>query len=141
MLLVYARLLAPPSINYYEGPPLTPNLADWNMIGNKFFEPKKITSWSFLNLSKAQLSKHSFTHFIHALEVCGMGPEIPDPIDIKAPGLQGIGDDDHNDKSIRDKMEEMSKKKVGIVLVILPVKSAPLYARVKYWADVRFGMI
>ena len=140
MLLVHARLLAPPSINYCEGHSLFPELANWNMIGKKFFKRTQITCWSYFNLSKEKLSKHSFTDFKNALRVCGMGEKIPDPIEFEAE-LQGNGDDDRNDKSIRDKMEEMSKKKVGIVLVILPVKSAPLYARVKYWADVVFGTI
>ena len=142
MLLVHARRLAPPSINYHKKRSSTPNLADWNLIGKNFFEAKQITHWSFLNLTREQFSRQSLTDFKDALKDCGMGREIPDPVDggFKAQ-LPGVGDDDQSDDSIREMIERISHREVRIVLVILPVKSAPLYARVKYWADIRFGMI
>ena len=141
MLLVHARLIAPPMISYCDDRSLTPRLADWNMIGKEFFKGIQMTRWSYLNLSDKELSKQSLTGFRDALKVCGMGQEIPHPsMEFKAQ-LPGNGDDDQNDELIRGKMEEMSKNEVGIVLVILPSRSAPLYARVKFWADVKFGMI
>lgn len=140
MLLVHARLLTPPSINYRKGS-LTPELADWNMIGQNFFESEPITRWSYLNLSNEQLSNDFANKLQNALAKCGMKRKNPDPARGFQVQLGPNGDDDQNDKLIRDVMEEMSKTEVRIVLVILPFKSAPLYARVKYWADVKFGMI
>ena len=110
-------------------------------MNEKFFEPKPITRWSYLNLTNKPLSKHSFTGFQNALKLCGMGREDPDPNGGFKALLGGNDDDNKNDKSIRDVMEKISKEKMEIVLVVLPVKSAPLYARVKYWADFKFGMI
>ena len=141
MLLVHARLLDPPSIKYRNESFLTPELADWNMIGKKFFRSEPITRWSYLNLSNEQFSKHSFKIFQDALAKCGMGRDYPDP----AMGLQaqlvGNGDNNQSGNLIRNMIERMSKTKVTVVLVILPFKSAPLYARVKFWADVKYGTI
>ncbi len=55
--------------------------------------------------------------------------------------IVGIGDENANDKEIQEKMEQISKTDVEILLVVLPFKSAPIYARVKYWADVKYGKI
>ena len=140
MLLVQARLLAPPTINYNKGLNSTPRFADWNMKGKNFFEPSQIAHWSCLDLSRHPISKQFFGKLNDALRTCGMGKNIPNPSEFRAP-LHGIGDDDRNETSIKKVMEEMGKRKVGIVLVILPFKSAPIYARVKYWADVKYGMI
>lgn len=55
--------------------------------------------------------------------------------------LRGTADDAQNDAETKRKMQEISTKGVGILLVILPAKSAPIYARVKFWADCIFGMV
>ena len=139
MLLVHARHLAPPRVVYNNSISVTPVLADWNMRNKEFFDPKPIPLWSFLTLGRAQLPQNSRDQFQLALKLCGMGNFKP----LFNTGfhalLEGIGDDDRNDRSIREKIDDISKTKVQIILVVLPTKSAPIYARVKYWADVRFG--
>ena len=141
MLLVHARSLFPPQIHYNDEQSLRPRAAEWNTIGKHFFTKIQINSWSYLNLSAEPLSGDSLATLQEALGTCGMGRTEPNPYDGFRARLVGIGDSDQNDRSIREVMGSISQSGVGIVLVILPVKSIPLYARVKYWADVVFGMI
>lgn len=141
MLSVHARLLAAPQVLYDKNLSATPELADWNMRHKQFFRRIQITKWSYLSLSGQKLSALSLGYFRQGLQLSGLGEEIPDPYDGFHRRLPGHGDDDLNDGVIRDIMGEISKTEAKILLVVLPIKSKPIYARVKFWADVIFGMI
>ena len=140
MLSVHARLLAAPHI-LYKDELVTPQLANWNMIRKQFVHYVPISKWSRLNLSGERLPEKYLEDFQSALEKCGMGNTRPFPYHGFEGMLPGIGDDNANDKRIQEKMEQISKTDVEILLVVLPFKSAPIYARVKYWADVKYGKI
>ena len=140
MLSVHARLLKAPSVVYKGKIPFTPRLANWNMIGGKkFFESAETAEWSILNLSNLTVSKKDWETFSEARRSCGM--KDTQPVDVLSARLPGLLDDDQNDEIIRNKIEDFSKKTGGILLVVLPSKSAPIYARVKFWADVKYGTV
>ncbi len=61
-----------------------------------------------------------------------MGKTDPDPYEGYRANLSGSGDDDSNDKAIRNAIKEAKAKDLLILWVILPFKSAAIYARVKF---------
>ncbi len=140
MLSVHARLLDAPQI-IYNDELVTPQLANWNMIRKQFVHPGPISTWSRLNLSGERLPEKYLEDFQSALEKCGMGKTRPFLHHGFEGKLSGFSDDNANDKEIQEKMEQISKTDVEILLVVLPFKSTPIYARVKYWADVKYGKI
>lgn len=70
-----------------------------------------------------------------------MGEIQPDPYEGFHANLGGIGDNDTNDAAIQAAMFAAQKNGVRILWVVLETYSAPIYARVKYWGDVRYGML
>lgn len=141
MLSVHARRLPIPQVNYNGKKFVKPELADWNMRYKQFFQRIQISEWSYLSLCDQKLSAQSLGYLRQGLANSGMGEGTTKPHEGFHGNLPGYGDDDQNDKVIRDIMEEISKTKAKILLVVLPFKSKPIYARVKFWADVEFGMI
>ena len=139
MLTVHGRLLTAPQVQYNKERKI-PSHAEWNMINLKFHEVKPMPRWSYLCMGGGRLPDESQGQFMNALAICGMGSATPfPPTGFHAP-LRGIGDDDTNDVAIHNVMQEVLKLQVPILLVVLESPSAAIYARIKYWADTKFGM-
>ena len=140
MLSVHARRLPIPSV-MYEHNFLTPDLAEWNLQGKKFINQVPIEKWSYLRLDCPEISDSIWRNFQRALKDCRMGEEQPSTYEGFFARLSGHGDDDKNDKAIGDAIEKAKEKGLRILWVILPYFSAAIYARVKFWADVKCGTL
>ena len=138
MLPVHARKLAAPSVMYYQKS-FQPGDADWNLTGKKFFKHVDIRSWSYLNLAR-DISDEVWGRFETALKECGMGEKRPDPYSGYSAAVSVHGDEE-SDKAICHELAKAKKRDTLILWVILPSNAAALYARVKFLADVKFGML
>jgi hypothetical protein len=84
-------------------------------------------------LGNVNFTQNHINQVKQALRAGGLG----DPNPIIPPGTQGWqaninpGQDDANDEKINNVLADVAKKAIGILLVILPTKSATTYARGK----------
>ena len=99
-----------------------------------------MSGWSYLCVGKATLPNVSLKQFTGALALCGIEDATPSPPNGFRIVLEGSGDGDRNDKAIHNALNSVWKAKIPILLVILDSPSAAIYARIKYWADTKFGM-
>ena len=141
MLSVHARRLNAPQVCYGNKSALIPELADWNMTNKYFFRCVPNTNWSRLDLSGKAIPEKAWSSFEDALKLCGMDQTTAHPNGPFRSILLGNGDDAENDRSIERTMREIATLGVQILLVVLPFKSTTIYARVKFWADLKFGMV
>ncbi len=138
MILVAGRILEPPPVLYKNKAPSLTAGASWNMMKKQFAQPGRMTKWSFLTLGAASFPYLDL--FMKALRDCGLAVEAP----MSPPGARGFKapsppNENDSDTSIMRIFQEMSKAGVKTLLVILPTNSAMIYARVKFWADVKYG--
>jgi hypothetical protein len=139
MLSVHARLLPVPSVMYHNAS-FTPKLAEWNLQQRFFVRHVPIDKWSYLTFGK-KITDEVWAFFQGALKACGMGEIDPDPYDGFHANVSEHSDNDTNDRAIQNAMSIAKKKGVRILWVVLPSNFAPLYARVKFCADVQYGML
>ena len=139
MVSVHARLLPVPEIQHYKTS-ADPRFSEWNMRDKKFFNHVPIAKWSWLRLGNAKVSDEAWNTFSAVLKDCGMGEVSPDPFNGFDARLDGYGDDDKNDEAIDKAVRKAKDNGIKILWVILPEKSAAIYSRVKYWADIKHGM-
>ena len=142
MLVVMGRVLPTPPLKYKDSSVQTEQAA-WNMRDKQFCVPKPIIRWSFLRLHRdLKFEKPHIDIFKRALRAGGLGQADP----ISLPGKQGFfadleqGQDDANDEKLRVVLGDIAKARIPFLLVILPAKAAMTYNRVKFWADVKFGI-
>ena len=141
MLVVLGRVLPTPTL-MYRGSPVKTEQAGWNMKHKQFSVPKPIIRWSFLRLGPAEFGQAHIDLFKKALKNSGLGQADP----VSPQGQKGFfaqlvpGQDDANDEKIRAVLGQVAKLNIPFLLVILPARGPITYNRVKYWADVRFGI-
>ena len=142
MLVVLGRVLPTPLLNY-KGSSVQTEQAAWNMRNKQFSVPKPIIRWSFLRLiPAAEFGRAGIDMFKQALRAAGLGQADP----VSPAGQQGFsaelerGKEDANDGKIKAVLDKISKLNIPFLLVILPAKGPITYNRVKYWADVHFGI-
>ena len=138
MLTVHGRILTAPQVQYQEKTEISLH-AEWNMSRSNFHKAKSMAQWSYLCVGGATLSDISIRQFRGALKLCGMGDATPSPSRGFRAVLKGSGDDDTNDEAIHNAISAVWELKIPILLVILDSPSAAVYARIKYWADTKFG--
>ena len=139
MLTVHGRILTAPRVQYNKEPE-NPTHAAWNMIDSNFHKVASMKKWSYLCVGRAKLPDESLTQFRATLPLCGMENATPSPPAGFRAALPGSGDDDKNDEAIHNAIQAVYKSQIPILLVILDSPSAAIYARIKYWADTKFGM-
>ena len=138
MIVIQGRILPAPPVTYGANARIIPTEASWNLRGKRFAKPAKVSKWAFLKLGGARFEKSNLDLFRGALRDYGLGTEGPtNPQGFHAPLP---GPDDANDESIQNVFRTMFQLGIKIVLVVLPSSSAVIYARVKYWGDVKSGI-
>ena len=115
-------------------------LAGWNILGMNFVEHVNIHSWSYVLFGFSKIPDKSWKCFQDSLRQCGMGTIQPNPYEGFHAKLLGHGDDDRNDEAIRAVIANAKARGVRILWVILPLYSAAIYARVNFWADIKYGI-
>ncbi|KAK4696440.1 hypothetical protein P7C71_g1473, partial [Lecanoromycetidae sp. Uapishka_2] len=138
MVVVEARILPPPALTYGMNASQTTDGGAWNMRGKKFKTPVKVTNWSFLRLGNVLLTPQHIKEFQGQLTAYGIGGEAP-----KVPqGFSQVlpGGEHPNDDAIGKIFKVISQAGLKIILVVLPWKDPIIYARVKFWGDVKYGV-
>ena len=143
MLTVDGRVLIPPKV-FYAGSNVDPREGSWNMANRKFAVGSRIQDWSFLRLNdfptdplQGAIPKLAST-FHKAMEKIGMRADNPSP---PAGFTMTLPENDDEKSRLIDAMlSQIHKKGVRMLLVILPSRRPFIYARIKYFADTRYGI-
>lgn len=143
MITVPARIL-PATPLMYKKNQVMPKSASWNMANRQFSDAKPVSDWAVLKLflpsnhrENGQVNDvdEKIRAFQRTLQDCGLVTQSPGKF-MKNLSL----DEDQNDKTIQATLEDICKKPVRILLVILPTDNKHTYSRIKYWAEIKFGM-
>lgn len=138
MIVVPARILQPPKIQYGGNRAFTPTNASWNLAGIKFYDPKTLTNWSFLRCGDSTFLTGHVQALRNQIKQCGLGDTPPSPAGGYHADL-GIADDDETDKALQTALRKAKEDKVTFLFVILATKSKPVHARLKFFADTVVG--
>ena len=147
MITVTGRILPPPELTYGVSKKSTPRFGSWNFGGLKFFKGATITKWTAFefsysgrsNLPQNQNLKGAITHLQETLKEYGLRV---DPSILPSGMVYDIppNNDALQQQQFDSVFKVAVKHGVEMLMVILPEKSASLYANCKYMADVRHGI-
>ncbi|KAK5130161.1 hypothetical protein LTR08_002415 [Meristemomyces frigidus] len=144
MISVPGRILANPKVNYATKQ-ISPRFGSWNLAETKFTKPGKFTSWKFLVINRqgrnslAQPEQIS-TQLGSALKQYGiqMGRQAP-PSTILVNALN-FDNRAANDGTLEQAFKQADEEGVRLLFCVLPEHDRWLYARLKYYGDVQFGI-
>lgn len=146
MLTVPGRILAAPQLQYIQD--IKPMNGSWNLARQKFRSPAKVSNWTFLAIfdrsgppTLPPGNPVSLMNIVREMLVSyGMNVEQPLP-PIKL-SLNSLAEQDRPDveRALEEELKAAEQKGVRNLLVVLPSKDAFLYAKVKLFCDVRFGI-
>ncbi|KAI9675940.1 MAG: hypothetical protein M1829_003178 [Trizodia sp. TS-e1964] len=150
MITVPGRVLNAPAIKYRGTDKISPRGGSWNMIKIKFTTGASLPPWTYLWIKRAgkpgQIERNNLiepvmAQFQQVMNQSGLN--APAPV---TPGPVIILDDPKskltNDQLIVDMIQRISvnPKKIGLLVVLYPDTDAHVYSRVKYAADVLYGI-
>lgn len=146
MLTVHARILPPPTVSYAAKKSVSPAFGSWNMIEQKFSISARITDWSYFKIRLddrdplGQTLQGLMMEFKTMMQKCGLHVDGPTPTGFPDLILDHRRPDMHEGLIDKWLSNIRNEKKTRMLLVVLPTKSIPLYASVKYLADVKYGL-
>ncbi|KAL8953104.1 MAG: hypothetical protein Q9222_001042 [Ikaeria aurantiellina] len=141
MMTISGRILPPVSIQYKEKnapKSFMPERGSWDLIGKSFMEGRPLRSWTYLKFADNDIGRADVEAFMTITRNSGLTCDNPmhrDGIYIPL----GV-DEDANDQTIRSNIETAATKGIKVLLVFLRDDNAFIYSRVKYWADVKYGI-
>nr|POE74676.1 protein argonaute mel1 [Quercus suber] len=143
LLTVPGRILSVPSIKYGGPQPVKPFNGAWNLANQRFIRPGKLQQWTVLVLQVGRPSaprEEDVLAFHKVLKEYGitMGNRMQTRIvDLQqlTPANRG-----KNDTIISEFFALCVTRQVEFVLVMLPMADKWLYSRVKFFADVKYGI-
>ena len=141
MLTVPGRILVSPVVKY-RGSTENGTGGSWNMIKKTFTVPIRTKDWSFMTIGQATIGAAQISAFQTALRSYGLGDEKPKPprgFQANLLDAQGRQHEESIDRGIDRALNQASKEKVKILLVVLPSTDAYTYSRIKFLADVKYG--
>lgn len=141
MLTVKGRILSAPKV-MYAGKAADSSPGRWDIAGKTFSDCKTLRNWSFLSLagpSRDEDTISAVVQFQKAIATYGLGEDKPEPRNGYCVSLQDPKQG-QQDVIIRDILAQADKDGRQFLLVILPSKDTFVYSRVKYWAEVRYGI-
>ena len=131
MLAVYGRMLTRPVVMYKGDRTASESSGGWNLRGVNFQQPVSLKNWGCLgilgsgNNSGPGLSKLAIKEFRNNLDACGIQTSEPSDKIILDKG-----------RTMEDAIHEMhQKRKLDIILIVLPRKDTALYNRIKNFCD------
>ncbi|KAL9005566.1 MAG: hypothetical protein Q9188_001658 [Gyalolechia gomerana] len=144
MITVRARILPSVPLQYKlaNRPKSFPTAnGGWDIRGRHFSEGKQLRSWTFIKLVDNVVSRPDVEGFRGIIRNSGMNSDEPTPPNgVLEPLRGGRDNEDSDDKIIESTMAKAASRGLKVLLVILPDKSAFVYSRVKYWAEVKHGI-
>ena len=144
LIAVPARVLPAPDVLY--GQKKTRQVTDggWNMTGMQVSQPGNLKSWKpvFVRFSanfpvNQEDGPKAVQQFVAGLRSLGMGVEAP----LAAASMLRLPElyEENFDMSVKS-IFERDRGSVKYYIIFLPFKSVLLYERIKYWADVVYGV-
>ncbi|KAI4283554.1 MAG: hypothetical protein L6R38_002084 [Xanthoria sp. 2 TBL-2021] len=145
MLTVRARILPPVPIQYKSGrnpKTFTTSNGSWNMAGGtSFSDGRYLRNWTVVKFARNDIGRPDIAKFREYARNCGVGSDEPAHPDGILVELQtGKFNQDADDKAIETILQTAAEKGMKVLLVFLPSVDAFIYSRVKFWAEVKFGI-
>ena len=144
LIAIPARVLPAPEVLYAQNRSKSITDGGWNMANIKVSQAGSLRSWKpiFLQIKGtkfpfgSEVGMQALNGFQQGLRSLGMNVE---PLSTK-PSLMQLAhfDDEKFDSDVKSLFDEGGKFKYYIFF--LPFKNTILYERIKYWADVKFGV-
>ncbi len=148
MVVVPGRVLDPPKLMYGGSASFTARGGVWNMNGKRFLKPAIMPSWTLLRIgAAANIPIASLASQLKALRdgftECGLKGVGPGPsVDLPQATNGELGINRTTvDESLEKIFKENKEKGINMFVVILPSEDPWLFARVKYWGDVKYGIL
>ena len=154
MITVPGRILTSPKIQYGAGPPMTVKFGSWNAAGKKFSQPGEIGTWSCIIINGHGLQNQALeTKNEHMLapddlvaefeeHLKGYGLKMGKRMPNRAVEILDVNPANHAsiDRVLDDRFERAAKAKMNLILVVLKEADKWLYARIKFFGDVKYGI-
>ena len=147
MLTVEGRILSPPSVAY-RAKTISPVSGSWNMRFQKFSVGAHVEKWTFLKVQMGEVDQTDdilpglIEEFKTAMEKCGLRVKAPKSptkgLVLKLDLLRPNTHDAAIDQCFSDICKTNTTK---MLLIVLPNKNQALYSRLKYFGDVRYGLM
>ena len=147
MVVVPARKLEPLTIQYRNNKKVVPNKASWNLMKAQFCIPAEVKSWNVIllfrndgDINKVGDAVRKLTGQFKQLGIRHVQPKSAAGFSIRSPKPLNDCDDDDIDKALTEHLKKAANEGVQILLVVLPSKSKKIYNRVKFLADIKYGV-
>ena len=144
---VAARVLPAPNVTYAQRKSLSVRDGCWNMAGNKVTVPGNLSSWVpiFLVVGGARPAVQQQEAAAKVHDLCSslvkLGINVSRPGQYQAAQLPDPFDENADfDKELREKVFEVYARRYKYLLIVLPAKSDRVYKRIKFYADVVYGV-
>jgi eukaryotic translation initiation factor 2C len=158
MTTVHGRILLPPTVVYGKkknvkpnNEKVKPNNGSWNCADQAFIRPGKFSSWTSCVLDlpnrtavwgdqDGQASK-DLTDLLK-MELVKYGLQMGEYKGVRKFSLGGLtlANRDANNKVLDSIFSSLEKNQIPLVFIVLPSDDKWLYARIKYYADTRYGI-
>ena len=145
LLAVPARVLPAPAISYAQNRPGKVSEGGWNMINLRVTKGGNLESWIPIFLSmgneRPQVPPDVVPGKIQELQrsLAKLGLNVRPPGQFQLERLPPVGHDDF-DSELRENVFEKYAKNFKHIFLIIPSRSEPAYKRIKYYADVVYGV-
>lgn len=157
MVVVPGRILDGPRVTYGANKNITPRLASWNLASVKFAVPGRIPRWQvvvlnlqgrgprgnalFDNPQGGMLAPEAlFNELGRTLTAYGLNMSQRAPTQTVSMEPLAIENRQSNDRRIREVYQKAEDQEVRFLFVVLPDVDKWLYARIKFYGDVEFGI-
>ncbi|KAL8789958.1 MAG: hypothetical protein Q9213_000844 [Squamulea squamosa] len=145
MITVRGRILPPVPILYKSGKSqktVTTSNGSWNLAGGTNFSyGKYLRDWTYIKFADNGIGKLDVAEFRRYMRDAGVGSDEPMHADgILAELRTGKMNQDADDKVIESNIRTAAEKGLKVLLVFLPSVDAFIYSRVKFWAEVHYGI-
>lgn len=142
MLTVPGRILPAPSLKYGGSKTARAMNGSWNLAGQRFITPGSFGQWQVIvfNADRPGASEEQFSNFERTLRDYGlrMGARMPTKRIALAPLISA--NRDANDRAVEKVFSDAVVIGVRFFLIILPEVDKWLYARIKLFGDVKYGI-
>ena len=147
MITVPGRILPAPELTYYGSKKTTPRGAQWNLTGLRFSTGAQIFNWTAFkfdypngdSLPAGQTIAGAMQSLYNAMAASGL--RVNKPIFPSGVKFEIKPKNDANQQEVFDTaFQQAVDRGMEMIMVILPEKSASLYANCKYMADVKHGI-
>ncbi|KAI9720458.1 MAG: hypothetical protein M1812_002964 [Candelaria pacifica] len=155
MVVVPGRILMAPQVRYGGGKSVNARNGSWNLTNQTFSAARQISNWSFVHIQEGRdpfkgtdfqgqplptLLQLVGGQFVTVMKASGLRVDPMNPPNGFPPVNVNLRDSDAVFAVIDKLMSNVKRTSTRMLLVVLPVKSAMLYAHIKYLADVKYGI-